>query len=155
VGIAWFGGKDRETRLKRTIPLDAWAPLFQVPGIRFFNLQHGSAATDAAVMAGRFGVQLDDGADCDPLADLDDFCAKIAALDLVISADNSTVHLAGALGRPVWTLLPFSSDWRWMLERESTPWYPSMRLLRCRSAGEWADLMRRTARLLAATAFSR
>jgi ADP-heptose:LPS heptosyltransferase len=106
-------------------------------------------------MAGRFGVQLDAGADCDPLADLDDFCAKIAALDLVISADNSTVHLAGALGRPVWTLLPFSSDWRWMLERESTPWYPSMRLLRCRSAGEWADLMRRTARLLAATAFSR
>jgi tetratricopeptide (TPR) repeat protein len=153
VGIAWKGGKDRETQAKRTIPLEQWGPVFQVPGVRFFNLQHGPAAADAAVARNRFGVSLDDGVDCDPLADLDDFCAKLAALDLVISADNSTVHLAGALGRPVWTLLPFSADWRWMLERESTPWYPSMRLVRCRSAGAWSDLMRRTARLLTAAAF--
>jgi len=78
---------------------------------------------------------------------------KLAALDLVISVDNSTVHLAGALGRPVWTLLPFSADWRWMLDRDSTPWYATMRLLRCRSAGDWGELMRRTARFLAATTF--
>jgi ADP-heptose:LPS heptosyltransferase len=71
----------------------------------------------------------------------------------VISADNSTVHLAAAIGCPVWTLLPFSADWRWMLERETTPWYPSMRLLRCRSAGAWSDVMRQTARLLTTTAF--
>jgi tetratricopeptide (TPR) repeat protein len=154
VGIAWKGGKDRETQAKRAIPLEEWGPLFQVPGVRFFNLQHGPAAADAAVARNRFGVALDDGADCNPLADLDDFCAKLAALDLVISADNSTVHLAGALGRPVWTLLPFSADWRWMLQRETTPWYPSMRLLRCRSAGAWSDLMRRTARLLASAAFN-
>jgi tetratricopeptide (TPR) repeat protein len=153
VGIAWRGGKDRETQNKRSIGLEEWGPLFQVPGIRFFNLQHGPAAEEAAVARDRFGLNLDDGTDCDPLRNLDDFCAKIAALDLVISVDNSTVHLAAALGRPVWTLLPFSADWRWMLERESTPWYPTMRLLRCRSAGDWADVMRRTARLLAATAF--
>jgi tetratricopeptide (TPR) repeat protein len=153
VGIAWKGGKDRETQNKRSIALEEWGPVFQVPGIRFINLQHGPAATEAAVARRRFGVALDDGTDCDPLKDLDDFCAKIAALDLVISADNSTVHLAGALGRPVWTLLPFSADWRWMLDRESTPWYPTMRLLRCRSAGDWAEVMRRTARFLAATAF--
>jgi tetratricopeptide (TPR) repeat protein len=153
VGIAWRGGKDRETQNKRSIPLEAWGPVFQVPGIRFFNLQHGPAAAEAGVVRNRFGVSLDDGADCDPLTDLDDFCAKIAALDLIISADNSTVHLAGALGRPVWTLLPFSADWRWMLETETTPWYPTMRLVRCRLAGDWPDVMRRTARLLAAAAF--
>lgn len=153
VGIAWRGGKDRETQNKRSIPLGEWGPLFQVPGVRFFNLQHGPAAEEGAVARDRFGVTLDDGTDCDPLKDLDEFCAKVAALDLIISADNSTVHLAAAVGRPVWTLLPFSADWRWMLERESTPWYPTMRLLRCRSAGDWADVMRRTARLLAATAF--
>jgi tetratricopeptide (TPR) repeat protein len=153
VGIAWQGGKDRETQCKRTIPLEQWGPIFQTPGVRFFNLQHGPSAAEAAIARNRFGVSLDDGTDCDPLTDLDDFCAKIAALDLVISADNSTVHLAGALGRPVWTLLPFSSDWRWMLESESTPWYPTMRLLRCRSVGDWPALMRRVGRLLAAAAF--
>ncbi|HET6327910.1 MAG TPA: tetratricopeptide repeat protein [Planctomycetaceae bacterium] len=153
VGIAWRGGKDRETQCKRSIPLEQWGPAFQTPGVRFFNLQHGPSAGEAALAGNRFGVALDDGTDCDPLTDLDDFGAKIAALDLVISADNSTVHLAGALGRPVWTLLPFSADWRWMLQSESTPWYPTMRLLRCRSAGDWPDLMRRVGRLLATTAF--
>jgi tetratricopeptide (TPR) repeat protein len=153
VGIAWKGGKDRETELKRSIPLAEWGPLFAVPGVRFVNLQHGPAAADALMARQRFGITLDDGNDCDPMSDLDDFCAKIAALDLVISIDNSTVHLAGALGRPVWTLLPFSCDWRWMQDSDATPWYPTMRLWRCRSAGEWSDVLRRAARLLAATAF--
>ena len=155
VGIAWRGGKDRETQGKRSIPLEEWGPILQVPGVRFFNLQHGPAAVEAAIARNRFGVALDDGSDCDPLKDLDDFCAKLAALDLIISVDNSTVHLAAAVGRPVCTLLPFSADWRWMLQRESTPWYQAMRLLRCRSAGDWAEVMRRAARLLAATAFGR
>ncbi len=152
VGIAWKGGKDRETELKRSIPLTEWGTLFAVPGVRFINLQHGPAAVQAATARERFGVTLDDGNDCDPISDLDDFCAKIAALDLVISVDNSTVHLAVALGRPVWTLLPFSCDWRWMQEGDATPWYPTMRLLRCRTAGDWSDVLRRAARLLAATA---
>jgi tetratricopeptide (TPR) repeat protein len=154
VGIAWRGGKDHETQRKRTIPLEEWKAVFQAPGVRVFNLQHGPAAADAAIARERFGVPLDDGTDCNPLTDLDDFAAKIAALDLVISADNSTVHLAGALGVPVWTLLPFSADWRWMLDRETTPWYSSMRLLRCHSAGKWADLMQRTARRLISAAFA-
>lgn len=152
VGIAWKGGKDRETELKRSIPLSEWREIFAVPGVRFFNLQHGPATAEAASVQKRFGVTLDDGTDCDPLRDLDDFCAKIAALDLVISVDNSTVHLAGALGPPVWTLLPFSCDWRWMQEGDATPWYPSMRLLRCRAAGAWSDVLRKAARMLAATA---
>jgi ADP-heptose:LPS heptosyltransferase len=153
VGVAWKGGKDHETQRKRTIPMEEWKAVFQVPGVRFFNLQHGQAAAEAAIVRERFGVTIDDGTDCDPLTDLDDFAAKVAALDLVISADNSTVHLAGALGVPVWTLLPFSADWRWMFERETTPWYSTMRLLRCHSPGQWADLVHRTARRLVATAF--
>jgi tetratricopeptide (TPR) repeat protein len=153
VGIAWRGGKDRETQCKRSIPLELWEAVFQVPGVRFFNLQHGPASAEATLVRQRFGVPLDDGTDCDPLADLDDFAAKIAALDLVISVDNSTVHLAAAIGRPVWTLLPFSADWRWMGEGESTPWYPTMRLLRCRTVSDRPELMGRTARLLTTAAF--
>jgi hypothetical protein len=155
VGISWRGGKDAETRRQRSIPLPLWAPLLQVPGVRFVNLQYGPAAADAALVRERFGVALDDGTDCDSLADLDDFTAKIAALDLVVSADNSTVHLAAAIGRPVWTLLPFSSDWRWMLDRETTPWYPTMRLLRCRTPDGWTDLLQRTSRQLTEATFSR
>jgi len=76
----------------------------------------------------------------DPLTDLDDFAAKIAALDLVISVDNSTVHLAGALGIPTWVLLPKSADWRWMTQRDSSPWYASLRLFRQARAGDWAPV---------------
>jgi tetratricopeptide (TPR) repeat protein len=155
VGISWRGGKDAETRRQRSIPIEFWRPILQVPGVRFVNLQYGPGAAEAATIRQRFDIPLDDGADCDPLADIDDFTAKIAALDLVLSVDNSTVHLAAAIGRPVWTLLPFSSDWRWMLDGETTPWYPTMRLLRCRTPDGWTDLLQRTARLLTAATFSR
>ena len=112
VGISWQGGRDAETRRRRSIPLALWEPIFQVPGVRFVNLQYGPAAADAVDARRRFGVLLDDGTDCDPLSNLDDFAAKMAALDLVISVDNSTAHLAAAIGRPVWMLLPFAPDWR-------------------------------------------
>ncbi|HEX4070186.1 MAG TPA: tetratricopeptide repeat protein [Planctomycetaceae bacterium] len=154
VGISWRGGQDAAARRKRSIPLELWGPVFQVPGVRFVNLQYGSSAADAALVRDRFGVALDDGRDCDPLVDLDGFTAKIAALDLVLSVDNSTVHLAAAIGRPVWTLLPYGADWRWMLEGETTPWYPTMCLLRCRTHDGWAELLQRAARRLTAATFS-
>lgn len=78
-----------------------------------------------------------DWEDADPLKDLDNFAAQISALDLIISVDNSTVHLAGALGIPVWVLLPFAPDWRWMLNRDDSPWYPTMKLFRQPSPGDW------------------
>ncbi|HUE15535.1 MAG TPA: tetratricopeptide repeat protein [Planctomycetaceae bacterium] len=155
VGLSWHGGKDAETRRRRSIPLDLWEPIFQVPGVRFVNLQYGSAAAEASRARQRFGVSLDDGTDCDPLLDLDDFAAKMAALDLVVSVDNSTAHLAAAIGRPIWALLPFSPDWRWMLDRDRTPWYPTMRLLRCRAADHWPELLKRVARQLTSATFSR
>jgi hypothetical protein len=154
VGLSWHGGRDVETRRRRSIALELWEPVFRVPGVRFVNLQYGPAAADAAEARRRFGISLDDGTDCDPLLDLDNFAAKMAALDLVISVDNSTAHLAAAIGQKVWTLLPFAPDWRWMLEGEGTPWYSTMRLLRCHGLDQWSELLQRTARRLTACTFS-
>jgi Tfp pilus assembly protein PilF len=155
VGISWQGGKEPEIRRRRSIPLDLWGPIFAVPGVRFVNLQYGPAAAESVRVQQRLGVPLDDGSECDPLVDLDDFAARLAALDLVLTVDNSTAHLAAAIGKPVWTLLPWTADWRWMLDRETTPWYPTMRLLRCQAADQWGDLLRQTARRLTAAVFSR
>ena len=155
VGLSWHGGKDAETRRRRSVALELWGPILQVPGVRFFNIQYGAAAAEAVRVARDFQIPLDDGSDCDPLQDLDDFAAKLSALDLILTVDNSTGHLAAALGKPVWTLLPFAADWRWMLDRETTPWYPTMRLLRCRAADQWGELLQRTARRLTSAVFTR
>jgi tetratricopeptide (TPR) repeat protein len=155
VGISWQGGKDAETRRRRSIPLDLWGPIFEVPGVRFVNLQYGPAAADSVRAQQRFGIPLDDGSECDPLENLDDFAARLAALDLVLTVDNSTAHLAAAVGRPVWTLLPWAADWRWMLDRETSPWYPTMRLFRCPATDQWSELVRHTARRLTSAVFSR
>jgi len=155
VGIAWRGGKDAETQKQRSVPLELWRPILQVPGVRFVNLQHGPTAAEAVAIGADLAVPIDDGSDCDPLTNLDDFAAKIAALDLVLSVDNSTVHLAAALGRPVWTLLPLACDWRWMLDGQTSPWYPTMRLLRCRAPNEWNPVLQLAARMLTSAAFAR
>jgi ADP-heptose:LPS heptosyltransferase len=114
--------------------------------VSFVNLQHGECAGELEVLRTTRGMTVHDWPDSDPLKDLDDFAAKIAALDLVISIDNSTVHLAGALGQRVWTLLPSVPEWRWMLDRDDTPWYPTMRLFRQTQAGRWSDVMERVAK---------
>lgn len=75
------------------------------------------------------------------MVDMDLFAAQIAAMDLVITIDNSTAHLAGALGVPVWLMLPFAADWRWMTRREDSPWYPSMRLFRQPARGDWPSVV--------------
>ena len=75
------------------------------------------------------------------ISDFSDTAALIENLDLVISVDTAVAHLAGALGKPVWTLLPFSPDWRWMLNREDSPWYPTMRLFRQSEPGDWETLI--------------
>ena len=102
IGISWrAGGKPLESR-KRTIPLDRWAEIFAIPGTRFINLQYGDASADIAAAKAQLGVEIHDWEDADPLIDIDGFAAKIAALDLVISVGNATVHVAGAVGTPAW-----------------------------------------------------
>jgi len=141
VGISFQGGGKPRMKKLRSIPLPLWKEVFAVPGVEFINLQYGDVQQELAEFEDRFGVVIHDFEDADPLVNLDEFIAQIAALDLVISIDNSTVHLAGALGQDVWTLLPNVPDWRWMLDRADTPWYPSMQLFRQQARGAWGDVL--------------
>src|SRR5439155_18701684 len=113
---------------------------FSLPGAQFVNLQYGDVAAEIAAARERFGVTIHDWPDADPLVDLDAFAAKVAALDLVISVGNATVHIAGALGVKTWAILPLLPAWRWMLAGEQSVWYPSVRLFRQTQRGEWADV---------------
>jgi tetratricopeptide (TPR) repeat protein len=141
VGLAWHTNNQKTGRL-RSIDLGLLAPLFARPDIRWVSLQYGNhamledlaAAGDAAIVVDREVNQLDD---------MDLFAAQVAAMDLVITIDNSTAHLAGALGVPVWVLLPFARDWRWLLDREDSPWYPTMRLFRQAKADDWQSVVER------------
>ncbi|GAB4157829.1 MAG: tetratricopeptide repeat protein [Planctomycetaceae bacterium] len=141
VGIAWQGGREPELQQQRSIPLDIWRPVFSLNGLQFINLQYGDCTKGLQTIRETIGMTIHDWDDSDPLTDLDDFAAKIFALDLVISVDNSTVHLAGGLGVPVWTLLAFTADFRWLTGRTQSPWYPSMRLFRQPKPWDWSAVM--------------
>jgi hypothetical protein len=141
VGISWRGGHISQAH-KRSTTLDQWQDILRTSGIQWINLQYGSPAQEINVVHEQFGITIHDWEDADPLTNLDDFAAQIAALDLVISVDNSTVHMAGALGVPVWVLQPYSADWRWLLEREDSHWYPSVRQIRQPARGDWASVLR-------------
>jgi ADP-heptose:LPS heptosyltransferase len=145
VGISWRGGSNPDAILRRSIELEQWSRLFSVSGVYFINLQYGDRAQELQKAQETFEVVIHDWEDADPLKDLDWFAAQIAALDLVISVDNATVHMTGALGKPVWTLLPFIPEWRWMLNREDSPWYPTMRLFRQPAPGDWESVMKKVA----------
>ena len=142
VGISWRGGNEPDVRRIRSTTLDQWADLLTLANVRFINLQYGETQHELNGMQEQFGITIHDWIDSDPRNDLDDFAAQIAALDLVISVDNSTVHMAGAVGSEVWTLLPFSADWRWMRGREGSLWYPSMRLFRQPNINNWDTTFR-------------
>jgi tetratricopeptide (TPR) repeat protein len=145
IGISWRGGgKASEKRLRSTV-LEQWAALFSVLGVHFINLQYGACSGELREAKEKSGLTIHDWKDADPLKDLDGFAAQISALDLVISVDNATVHMTGALGVPVWTLLPFACDWRWMRGYEDTPWYRTARLFRQRSQGDWDTVFGRAA----------
>jgi ADP-heptose:LPS heptosyltransferase len=111
----------------------------------FVSLQYGDCRADLEAVRRDVGVEILHDESVDPLKDLDDFAAQTAAMDLVISIDNSTVHMAGALDVPVWAMLPAVPDWRWMLDRSDSPWYPSVRLFRQATAGEWGPVIERVA----------
>ncbi len=148
VGISWRGGgKASEKRLRSTV-LEQWKSLFSVKGVNFINLQYGDCSNELQETREKSGITIHDWDDADPLKDLDNFAAEISAIDLVISVDNATVHMAGALGVPVWVLLPFACDWRWMQDFEDTPWYKSVRLIRQRMPADWEGVFERAASTL-------
>jgi tetratricopeptide (TPR) repeat protein len=139
IGLSWRGGRHPKERLQRTTGLSDWSAVLQCDA-EFINLQYGDCSQEIADVRREQGIEIHDWDDADPLADLDDFFSQVSELDLVISTDNSTVHFAGAAGVPVWNLLPQPSDFRWMLERADSPWYPSMQLFRQSSPGDWRSL---------------
>ena len=104
------------------------------------NLQYSDVKIEIDAFTNQTGLSIYRDEDIDSLKSLDDFASQVAALDLVISIDNSTVHVAGALGRSVWTLLQYAPSWRWQLERSDTPWYPSMTLYRQPVLGDWCSV---------------
>ena len=150
IGISWRGGKGRIAEV-RSISLSAWAPILTQRGLGFVNLQYGDCRADLAAARRDLGVEVFHDDMVDPLKNLDDFAAQTAAMDLVISIDNSTVHMAGALNVPVWVLLPTVPDWRWMLGRSDSPWYSSVRLFRQAMAGDWLPAINRVAEELRRT----
>jgi tetratricopeptide (TPR) repeat protein len=143
VGIAWQGSPQHPGDRQRSIPLRSFAPLAQVPGVQLFSLQVGPGAEQLRDIGARFPVT-DLGSRFDP-ASFQDAAAAATVLDLVISVDSAIVHLAGALGVPVWVLLPYAPDWRWLLERPDSPWYPTMRLFRQKEPDAWDDVFGRVA----------
>jgi len=151
VGLVWAGRKSYKDDGRRSLSLRLFAPLAGIAGVRLFALQVGEGADQAASPPP--GMELTDlGARIESFADS---AAIMANLDLVISADTATAHLAGALGRPVWVLLPAACDWRWLRDREDSPWYPSARLFRQSRRGDWPEVLERVARQLAQLAASR
>jgi Flp pilus assembly protein TadD len=136
VGLVWSGNPAHKNDHDRSIALDALAPLLDCD-VQFVSLQKGPRDRDQAFLGERPDiVDL-----TEQLTDFSDTAALISCLDLVISVDTSVAHLAGALGAPVWTMLPFNPDWRWLLDRSDSPWYRSMRLFRQPKRGDWASVV--------------
>ncbi len=152
IGVAWAGNRDHKHDFRRSIPFEVFAALFGVAGAQFYNLlRPDDLRGDEAKRFAALGV-------ADLGAHITDFAATarcMAALDLIIAVDTSTAHLAGALGKPVWVLLPLGPDWRWQTARADSPWYPTARLYRQEQYGDWASVLQRVRQDAAALTASR
>ncbi len=148
VGIHWQGSPQYNGDRQRSIPLRNFAPIAELPGIQLYSLQKNLGVEQLPVFTERYPViDLAEQLDRDGAA-FQDTAAAMINLDLVITSDTSIAHLAGGLGVPVWVPLSVSCDWRWLLEREDSPWYPTMRLFRQRRLGEWEPVFHRMAEQL-------
>jgi tetratricopeptide (TPR) repeat protein len=134
-GIVWRGSPRHRNDKERSMPLSALAPLAGMEGVRFFSLQkEGIGQHEPLAIPDMIDLSRD-------LRDFADTAAALTQMDLVISVDTAVAHLAGALGRPVWTLLPRVADWRWMRDTDRSPWYPTMRLFRQATSSQWAPVI--------------
>lgn len=146
VGIVWQGSKSYGADRMRSIPLRHFLPLADVPGVRLISLQQKIGLDQLAALPDA-RIESFDGVDATPFADTP---AILMSLDLVVTADSSIGHLAGALGRPVWVALAHMPDWRWRLEGSDSPWYPETRLFRQGTAGDWPGVFAQIAAALPA-----
>jgi tetratricopeptide (TPR) repeat protein len=139
VGLVWAANPSYSNNAARSIPANLLLPLTHLAGVQCWGLQVGSAAAETPDGV----VNLED-----ELLDFGETAAAICALDLVITVDTAVAHLAASLGKPVWLLSMYAADWRWLLDREDTPWYPTMRLFRQTRPGEWGEVVERVVREL-------
>jgi tetratricopeptide (TPR) repeat protein len=137
IGLVWAGGSNHKRDRVRSVAPSLFSPLAAVSDARFFSLQKGEAGEQKKLLPAE--LELIDWTS--GLGDFADTAALVAHLDLVITVDTAVAHLAGAMGKPVWLALPFILDWRWMLERMDSPWYPTMRLFRQPRRGDWCSVM--------------
>jgi hypothetical protein len=134
VGVVWSGNPLHSNDAARSCPAQALLPLVRAPGLELVSLQVGPRAAEAAAL----GIE-------DLSALLTDYAETAAAmmhLDLVVTVDTSVAHLAGAMGRPTWVMLPHNPDWRWLRDRSDSPWYDSIRLFRQPRPGDWTSVVR-------------
>ncbi|MBF0147820.1 MAG: tetratricopeptide repeat protein [Magnetococcales bacterium] len=148
VGLVWRGNPGHSNDRNRSLDVTLMSRLLEIQGCRFVNLQLGLTEREQAVFAGRTHW-MDMSA---MLSDFADTAAVVTQLDLVITVDTSVAHLTGALGRPAWVLLPKVADWRWLQERDDSPWYPTLRLFRQPDFGDWETVMTQVAQKLAQSA---
>jgi hypothetical protein len=134
VGLVWAANPSYLNNAARSIPAELFAPLAAMPGMRCWGLQVGPAAAETPAGVENLAAELVDFAET---------AAAICALDLVITVDTAVAHLAGSLGKPVWLLVMYAADWRWLLDREDTPWYPTVRLFRQKRPRDWGEVMER------------
>ena len=151
IGISWRTKAQTKFSPEKTLGLANWGPLLSVPGATFVNLQYGDCRTEISETERSLGVHILSDSRIDSLKDLDSFASQVAAMDLVITISNATAHMAGALNVPVWTMVPkgFGAMWHWFLDRDDSPWYPSMRLLRQTKQNEWGSVVDRASSMLA------
>lgn len=141
VGIAWYSKAGKRGKL-RSIPLLELARFGDIPNITFVDLQYGDTTEERKFVKEKTGFTLIHDDSVEQENDLSDFTNQIEGCDLIISIDNSTVHVAGAMDKQVWTLLPYVPDYRWLLDRPDTPWYPSMRIFRQPARKQWEPVLK-------------
>jgi len=137
VGLVWAGSPGHKNDKNRSIRLNKFKELLQIKDVQFFSLQKGNALEQIKEFSDKI-VNLDEYG----IKTFEDTAAIIKNLDLLISVDTSVAHLAGALAKEVWTLIPFNADWRWQMDREDSPWYPTMRLFREKEIGQWEHVIK-------------
>jgi hypothetical protein len=145
VGVGWAGSPGFGNDRFRSMPFDALSALAEVPNVAWFSLQKGPARDQLAGSPSAMKPHDLTG----QLRDFADTAALIEQLDLVLTVDTAVAHLAGALGKPVWVFLPANHDWRWMRDRDDSPWYPTMRLFKQKTLGDWSQPVARAKAALA------
>jgi hypothetical protein len=139
IGLAWSGNPEHKNDRNRSIALEALAPVLGLEA-EFISVQKEVRPSDQATLD-TYGIRHYGAV----LQDFEDTAALLMSMDLVITVDTAIAHLAGALGRPVWVLLPYVPDWRWLLQREDSPWYPTARLFSQSAPGDWGGVLQRVA----------